>query len=218
MRDVIEALADMPLLAILRGITPEEVLPVGEALTRHGIVILEVPLNSPQPFQSIRILADRFGAGAIGGGGPIVGAGTVLRPDDVARVADAGGQIVVSPNFDPAVVAATRRAGLISVPGVFTPTEAFAALDAGAHALKIFPGDAITPKVVGALRAVLPGGTGVVVTGGVTVDNLAGFMDAGANGVGIGSALYKPGRTVDDVETQAGRFVASVRRWKEALR
>ncbi|ESR24143.1 2-dehydro-3-deoxy-6-phosphogalactonate aldolase [Lutibaculum baratangense] len=200
-----QALARLPLLAVLRGITPEEAEPVGEALAEAGIPILEVPLNSPDPYRSIEILARRFGDDFV------VGAGTVLRPEEVARVADAGGTIVVSPNFNAEVVRATKRAGLISVPGIFTPTEAFDALDAGASALKLFPGDAISPKVVGALRAVLPKGTVVMVTGGVGAENLAEFMAAGADGAGIGSALYKPGRPAAEVREIALRLVEAAK-------
>ena len=201
-------LARMPLLAVLRGITPDEALPVGAALLQHGIGILEVPLNSPEPYRSIRLLADRFGAEAL------VGAGTVLQPAEAAQVAEAGGRIAVSPNFDAAVVAASRAAGLLSVPGIFTPTEAFAALAAGADALKLFPGDAISPKVVGALRAVLPAGTQIVVTGGVDADNLGAWLSGGADGAGIGSALYKPGKALADVEAYAGRLAAAVADWR----
>ena len=200
-----DALARMPLLAVLRGITPDEAADVGDALVQAGIPILEVPLNSPDPFRSIEILARRFGDDAI------VGAGTVLTPEDAARVRDAGGTIVVSPNFNAEVVRATRRADMISVPGIFTPSEAFNALDAGASALKLFPGDAITPKVVGALRAVLPKETIVMVTGGVGIDNIAAFMAAGANGAGIGSALYKPGRPAREVGEIALRLAAAAR-------
>lgn len=212
MKTFVDELRELPVLAILRGITPDEAVPVGEALLRHGVRILEVPLNSPEPFDSIRLLADRFGAEAV------VGAGTVLQPDDVGRVADAGGEIVVAPNFNPAVVAATKQAGLTSVPGVFTPTEALAALEAGADVLKIFPGDAIGPKVITAVRAVLPKDTCIVVTGGVNVANIADFLDAGADGVGIGSALYKPGRDVAEIEADAKRFVAAARRPREGQR
>lgn len=199
------ALARLPLLAVLRGITPSEAEPVGQALIDAGIPILEVPLNSPEPFESIRILAEGFGGEAV------IGAGTVLRANEVAKVAKAGGTIVVSPNFSAEVVAATVGAGMISVPGVFTPTEAFAALDMGAHALKLFPGDALTPKVVGALRAVLPAGTRLMVTGGVGAANIADFMAAGADGAGIGSALYKPGRSPAEVARIAGELADAAR-------
>jgi 2-dehydro-3-deoxyphosphogalactonate aldolase len=212
MRPFIEALGALPILAVLRGITPDEAIPVGEALLRRGIAILEVPLNSPDPLKSIRLLAERFAKDAV------IGAGTVLRPADVGAVAEAGGQIIVAPNFNPAVVAATRQAGLTSIPGIFTPTEALAALDAGADALKFFPGDAIAPKVIGTIRAVLPEGTRIVVTGGVGAENLADFLSAGADGVGIGSALYKPGRSLQDIEAQADRFAKAALRWKEQCR
>ncbi|MCF3932911.1 2-dehydro-3-deoxy-6-phosphogalactonate aldolase [Acuticoccus sp. M5D2P5] len=195
-----EALARMPIVAVLRGISPDEAIDVGRALLAAHIPVMEVPLNSPDPFRSIAIQAEAFGEEAI------VGAGTVLKPEDVARVADAGGTIIVSPNLNEEVVRATKRCGLISVPGVFTPSEAFRALDAGADALKLFPGDGMSPKVVKALRAVLPKETKLIVTGGVDAENLADWMAAGANGVGIGSALYKPGKAIEAVATDAKRF------------
>lgn len=200
-----DALATMPLVAILRGIAPDEAPAVGEALVAAGITIFEVPLNSPEPLVSIARLEERFGERAL------VGAGTVLRPGQVREVADAGGRIVVSPNFSAAVVEATRAAGLVSVPGVFTPTEAFAALDAGASALKLFPGEAVTPRVVGALRAVLPTGARLLVTGGVGSENIADFLAAGADGAGVGSALYKPGRSAAEVAEAASALVAACR-------
>lgn len=200
-----EAMARTPLVAVLRGIAPDEAESVGAALVDAAIPVMEVPLNSPEPFRSIRIQADRFGANAL------VGAGTVLQPEDVARVADAGGTIIVSPNFSDAVVRATKRCGLVSVPGVFTPSEAFAALDAGADALKLFPGDAMSPKVVKALRAVLKPETLLIVTGGVDAANIADWLAGGANGVGIGSALYKPGKAVADVAADAKRFADAAR-------
>ena len=196
-----DALAAMPLISVLRGMPPAEADGVGQALLDAGIPIMEVPLNSPEPFQSIRIQADRFG------GSSIVGAGTVLQPEDVARVADAGGTIIVSPNLNEEVVRATKRLGLISVPGVFTPSEAFRALDAGADALKLFPGDGMSPLVVKAMRAVLPKGTILCVTGGVDAGNIGEWMAGGADGVGIGSALYKPGKSLADVAADAKRFV-----------
>lgn len=200
-----DALAAMPLVAVLRGMPPDEAEPVGAALADAGIAIMEVPLNSPEPMTSIAAQAERFGARAV------VGAGTVLRPEDVARVADAGGTIIVSPNLNEEVVRATKRCGLISVPGVFTPSEAFRALDAGADALKLFPGDGMSPKVVKALRAVLPKGTKLVVTGGVDADNLGEWMAGGCDGVGIGSALYKPGKSVEAVAADAKRFAEAAR-------
>lgn len=195
-----DAISRLPLLAILRGIPPEEAEAVTDALILAGFAIIEVPLNSPDPYRSIEMLAKKYGGSAI------IGAGTVLRPAEVERVKAAGGTIIVSPNFSEKVVDATKKAGLISVPGVFTPTEAFQALEAGADALKIFPGDAISPKVVKALRAVLPSETLLFVTGGVGADNLAEFLQAGANGAGVGSALYKPGKSLADLAADARHF------------
>jgi 2-dehydro-3-deoxyphosphogalactonate aldolase len=200
-----DALRTMPVLAVLRGMSPDEAVPVGEALLAAGILVMEVPLNSPDPYRSIRIQAERFGGEAV------VGAGTVLNAEEVARVADAGGRIIVSPNLNEEVVRATKRCGLISVPGVFTPSEAFRALDAGADALKLFPGDGLSPKVVRAMRAVLPKGTLVCVTGGVDADNLGDWIAGGSDGVGIGSALYKPGKAVEAVAADARRFAEAAR-------
>ena len=204
------ALDRLPLLAILRGITPPEALPVGKALVEAGFSILEAPLNSPEPYDTIRQLADAHGDACL------LGAGTVLTPEQVQRTADAGGRIVVSPNFNAEVVRATKRLGMISCPGVFTPSEAFAALDAGADCLKIFPGDAIAPKFIKAIRAVLPASARIVVTGGVGAANLAEFMAAGADGAGIGSALYKPGRPASEVGIVAAQLVAAVHAAREA--
>jgi len=195
-----DALMKMPCIAILRGMPPEEAPAVGTALANAGFAIVEVPLNSPDPYRSIAHLAEAHGEAAI------VGAGTVLRAEDVARVADAGGRIIVSPNFNAEVVRATKRCGLISVPGVLTPTEAFAALDAGADALKLFPGESLTPQVLKAMRAVLPAETQVVVTGGVSVDNIGTWLNGGSTGVGIGSALYKRGKSAAEIEADAMRF------------
>lgn len=195
-----DALMKMPCVAILRGMGPAEAPAMGKALVNAGFTIMEVPLNSPEPYRSIEILAEAHGDTAI------VGAGTVLRAEEVARVADAGGRIIVSPNFDEEVVRATKRCGLFSMPGVLTPTEAFRALDAGADALKIFPGDLISPKVVGAMRAVLPKDTLVCVTGGVSVANIGEWLAGGSSGVGIGSALYKSGKSAEAVEADAMRF------------
>ncbi|WP_226580826.1 2-dehydro-3-deoxy-6-phosphogalactonate aldolase [Acuticoccus sediminis] len=200
-----DALKSMPVVAVLRGLSPDEAEGVGQALLDATIPVMEVPLNSPDPFRSIRIQADRFG------GSSIVGAGTVLVPEDVSRVADAGGTIIVSPNFDEEVVKATKRCGLLSVPGVFTPSEAFRALAAGADALKLFPGDGLSPKVVKAMRAVLPKGTRLVVTGGVDANNIGEWLAGGADGVGIGSALYKPGKSLADVAADAKSFAAATR-------
>jgi len=195
-----DAMAKLPLVAVLRGIAPEEAEPVGDALLGAGFTVMEVPLNSPRPYRSIRIQAEKFGSDAI------VGAGTVLHAEQVSRVADSGGTIIVSPNFNEEVVRATKRCGLISVPGVFTPSEAFNALDAGADALKLFPGDGMSPAVVKAMRAVLPKGTKLIVTGGVSRDNIGAWMKGGVDGLGIGSALFKHGKSVEDVAADAAAF------------
>ena len=194
-----------PLIAIIRGVRPEEVEEIGGALIDAGIRIVEVPLNSPDPLDSIGRLARRFGDEAL------IGAGTVLQPEDVARVAAAGGRIVVSPGFDAAVVRATVTAGLVCAPGFFTPSEAFAALAAGAHALKLFPAEAAPPAVVKAQRAVLPQSVPLVVVGGVTPEKVAAYRSAGADGFGLGGALYRPGQTAREVAEQAKAFVAALR-------
>lgn len=195
-----------PLVAIIRGITPDEVEGIGEALFEAGIRIIEVPLNSPNPLSSIERLARRVGEHAL------VGAGTVLDPAQVAQVKDAGGQLVVSPNTNPAVIEATIAAGMVSCPGYFTPTEAFGALAAGAHGLKLFPAEATTPAVVKAQRAVLPKDVPLLVVGGVTIDTAASWLDAGANGFGLGSALYKPGQSAKETLLKGRGFVLAVRR------
>ncbi len=192
-----EWLARCPLVAILRGLRPEEAEAVGEALVTAGIAILEVPLNSPEPFESIRRLAARFGERAL------VGAGTVTRAEEVAEVARAGGRLMVTPHADPALVRAAKAADLIAVPGFFTPGEAFAQLFAGADALKLFPAEAASPAVLKALLAVLPKGTPVLPVGGIGAGNLAAWQAAGAAGFGIGSALYRPGDTPAQVGERA---------------
>jgi 2-dehydro-3-deoxyphosphogalactonate aldolase len=194
-----------PLIAIIRGVRPEEVEAIGGALVDAGILIIEVPLNSPEPLDSIARLSARFGTDAL------IGAGTVLKAQDVDRVAQAGGRIIVAPNFDAAVVAATVQAGLVSAPGYFTPSEAFAALGAGAHVLKLFPAEAASPAVVKAQRAVLPRDVPLVVVGGVTPDKVAAYRAAGADGFGLGGALYRPGQTAAEVATQARAFVAALK-------
>lgn len=194
-----------PLVAVLRGITPDEVEAVGEALVAAGITIIEIPLNSPEPFEGIARMARRLGDRAM------VGAGTVLTVADVTRVAAAGGQLVVSPDTNPAVIAATVAAGMVSLPGYFTPTEAFAALAAGAHGLKLFPSEGASPRYLKAQRAVLPAHVPVLAVGGVTPEGMAEWRDAGANGFGLGSNLYRAGKRVDEVARDAARFVAVAR-------
>jgi 2-dehydro-3-deoxyphosphogalactonate aldolase len=193
-----------PLIAIIRGVRPEEAEAIGDALIQAGIRIIEVPLNSPEPLASIRRLADAFGDRAL------IGAGTVLSMDDVKKVRDAGGRIVVSPSVNTAVIEASVRAGMVSAPGFFTPTEAFTALSAGAHALKLFPAEAAPPAVVKAQRAVLPRAVPLVVVGGVTPEKMAAYQAAGADGFGLGGALFKPGQSDEQVSAQARAFVTAL--------
>jgi 2-dehydro-3-deoxyphosphogalactonate aldolase len=197
-------IAACPLVAILRGVRAHEVEAIAAALIDAGLRIIEVPLNSPDPLESIARLAARFGDDAL------IGAGTVLTPGDVARVADAGGRLIVSPGTDPAVIAATTAAGLVSAPGFFTPSEAFAALAAGAHALKLFPAEAAPPAVVKAQRAVLPKDVPLLVVGGITPDKVAPYRAAGADGFGLGGALYAPGMNAAEVGARARAFVAAL--------
>ena len=196
-------LTPLPLIAVLRGLPPEEAPAIGDALVDAGFRILEVPLNSPRPFESIRLLADRHGDRCL------IGAGTVLRVDDVARVRQAHGRIVVMPHADTAVVREAKAQGLLCVPGVATPTEAFAALDAGADGLKMFPAEGMPPAVLRAWRAVLPKDTLVFAVGGMKPDNLDGYWAAGADGFGTGSNLYKPGTAVGVVREVAAAFASA---------
>jgi 2-dehydro-3-deoxyphosphogalactonate aldolase len=205
MLDLRAALAQCPIAAILRGVKPDEVDAVGDALVEAGVTIIEVPLNSPSPFDSIKRLAARHGARAL------VGAGTVLDVVDVARVKNAGGRLMVAPNFDPDVVRAAKAAGLATLPGVMTPSEGFAALKAGADGLKLFPAEIIPPAVFKAWRAVFPADTLMLAVGGVGVDNIAVYREAGASGYGIGSALYKPGRPAGEIGKLAKALVLAAR-------
>ena len=196
-------LTPLPLVAVLRGITPGEVIGVGAALVENGFRILEVPLNSPDPFDSIAALAREFG------GLCLTGAGTVLRVADVARVADAGGRLIVMPHCDVAIIREAKRLGLACLPGVATPTEAFAALDAGADGLKMFPAEQLSPSVLKAWRAVLPRDTLVFPVGGIRPDNMAPYWAAGASGFGTGSNLYQPGAPPATVRKVAEEFAAA---------
>ncbi|MBX3653717.1 MAG: 2-dehydro-3-deoxy-6-phosphogalactonate aldolase [Ramlibacter sp.] len=195
------ALDKLPLVAILRGLRPAEAETVGAALTDAGWPSIEVPLNSPDPLQSIATLATRFPQA-------LVGAGTVTTTAQVREVHEAGGRLIVSPHFNAAVVREAVRLGLVCLPGVMTATEAFAALDAGATGLKLFPAEMIPPAAVKALTAVLPPGTLLLPVGGISPANLAAYRSAGAAGFGIGSALYKPGMTPDQLRQNAMTFVA----------
>jgi 2-dehydro-3-deoxyphosphogalactonate aldolase len=198
--------AECPLIAIIRGVTPADAEAIAGALYEGGIRIIEVPLNSPQPYESIRIIAESFGARAL------VGAGTVLDPTDVAKVRDAGARLVVSPNTDIPVIEATVAAGMVSSPGYFTPSEAFDAILAGAHSIKLFPAEAASPKVVKAQRAVLPKDIPLIVVGGVTPESISGWREAGADGFGLGGGLYKPGQNAEVTLEKARAYVAAVKR------
>jgi len=198
-------LASFPLVAILRGIMPAEAEEIAKVLYVEGFRLIEVPLNSPQPFESIALIRRVLPVDAL------VGAGTVLHREDVRRLSEANGEIVVTPHTDPHIIRAAKDAGLICVPGVVTPTEAFAALAAGADALKLFPAELVSPAAVKAVRAVLPKATRLLPVGGITPANMAPYIAAGANGFGLGSALYAPGRPAIDVAARARDFAAAWR-------
>lgn len=200
-----DALQQCPLIAILRGITPEEALDVGQALYDSGFRIIEVPLNSPEPLKSIERLAGQFGGNAL------IGAGTVMSPDDVIAVRDAGGELIVMPHCDAEIIDEAKAEGLICLPGVATPSEGFAALTGGADGLKLFPGEAMPPKIVRAWRAVFPEEIKLMPVGGVSVDNIADYLAAGASGFGIGTSIYTPGRSASDVAARAEALVGACR-------
>ena len=206
-KDILQRYLDeCPLVAILRGVTADEAEAIGEAAYEGGIRMLEVPLNSPDPLHSIELLAKRFGERAL------VGAGTVIDAADVARISDAGGRLIVSPDTNAQVIAATAAAGMVSCPAFFTPSEAFTALRSGATALKLFPAEGAAPAVLKAQLAILPKGVTVMIVGGIKPDNMRPWIDAGASGFGLGSGLYKPGQSPSETLDKARAYVAGLGR------
>lgn len=206
-KDILQHYLDeCPLVAILRGVTADEAEAIGEAAYEGGIRMLEVPLNSPDPLHSIELLAKRFGERAL------VGAGTVIDAADVARIRDAGGRLIVSPDTNAQVIAATAAAGMVSCPAFFTPSEAFTALRSGATALKLFPAEGAAPAVLKAQLAILPKGVTVLIVGGIKPDNMRPWIDAGASGFGLGSGLYKPGQSPSETLDKARAYVAGLGR------
>jgi 2-dehydro-3-deoxyphosphogalactonate aldolase len=200
------AFRSCPLVAILRGVTPEEILPIVDQLVAQGFTLIEIPLNSPRPLDSIRLAAETFGRRAV------IGGGTVLEAAQVRAVHEAGGRLIVAPNFDLRVAAEAVRLGLVYGPGVATPSEAFAALGAGATFLKLFPAEMIPPAAVKAVRAVLPKETRLLPVGGITADTMKPYLSAGADGFGLGSALYKAGSGPREVASAAAAFQAALGR------
>lgn len=204
--EVKSRLRQCPLVAIIRGVTPDEAEAIGGAIFDAGIRIIEVPLNSPEPLESIARLARRFGEDAL------IGAGTVLDPQDVRRVGEVGGRLIVSPNTSSPVISAAAAAGFVSLPGCFTASEAFTALAAGATGLKLFPAEGASPAVLKAMRAVLPRDVPVLAVGGISPDNMAPWVEAGADGFGLGSGLYKPGQSAEETAAKARAYVEGSRR------
>lgn len=200
----------LPFTAILRGLAPEQALPIADALVTGGMTILEVPMNSPRPLESIRLIAERYGESCL------VGAGTVTTPHEVAQIEAAGGRLIVMPHGDPQVIRAAKAAGMVCMPGVATPTEGFAALAAGADALKLFPAEMLGPTVLKAMRAVFPQGTLFLPVGGISPDNLSAFVQAGAAGFGLGSGLFSPGLPADEVGRRALAYGEAWRRTQAA--
>ena len=198
-------LDECPLIAIIRGVTPDEAEAIGDAIYEGGIRIIEVPLNSPDPLRSIELLASRLGDRAL------VGAGTVMSIGQVQQVKDAGGRIIVSPDTNVEVIAASVEAGLVSSPGYFTPSEAFAAIRAGAHTLKLFPAEGGSPALLKGQLAVLPKDIPVLAVGGINPDNMRPWLDAGARGFGLGSGLYKPGQSAAQTLEKARAYAAGVK-------
>lgn len=201
-----DAFQEMPLIAILRGLEPTNALAVGEELIAAGFTLIEVPLNSPEPIKSISAMAAAFQGKAV------IGAGTVMTPQQVSAVADANGRFIVTPHCDAAIIHATKKVKLAICPGIMTPSEAFSALKSGADILKLFPAEAIPPKMVAAMRQVLPKPVGLVPVGGITPESFTAYRNAGANGFGLGSALFKPDRKPGDIATRAWNFVEAWRR------
>jgi 2-dehydro-3-deoxyphosphogalactonate aldolase len=193
-----------PLVAILRGVRPDEVVAIGQELVTAGFTLIEVPMNSPDPLDSVARLVAALGDRAM------IGAGTVLTIDQVAAMRDAGGRMVISPNTNIDVIRASAAAGLVSLPGIATPSEALAAIDAGATALKLFPAEAASPTVLKAMRAILPSELRILPVGGIVPEGMAPWRQAGAAGFGLGSALYKPGMTASEVGERARAFVAAL--------
>ncbi len=204
-----QRLEEMPIVAIIRGVTPSEVLDVVDALYQGGIRVVEIPLNSPDPLVSIQKITKQFR------GRMLMGAGTVLQPAEVKQVRDAGGKLIVSPNVRPDVIEATKKLDLFSYPGIMTVTEAFQAIDAGADGLKLFPADLVGPGFVKAARAVLPKHIPLLAVGGVNHSNMVEWLSAGAAGFGIGSSLYRPGMTADQVFDQATKIVQAFRQSRD---
>ena len=202
----------LPIIAVLRGITPDEAIPVGEILAREGIVIMEVTLNSHQPYQSIRKLSHRFGTDKL------IGAGTVTTTEQVHQVKQAGGRLIVSPHTNPDVIGTTKAENMIVVPGCFSPTEILTAIKAGADAIKLFPAEMIPPVAVKAMRAVFPPPTEMFATGGIDSHNMMEYLQSGVDGFGMGSSLYKPGKSLAAIETDVKSIVAAFNQARDCLK